>query len=571
MYGLRGGNYGDEFRGEVIVDTDGHIVVASWTESTDFPSRGGNSGSFHGGTTDGILFKMSQGLNTMIWSKFIGGDGNDLLFSVKQRPAGYFVTGNSTSRDIGFPETTDFALFQKKNGTSTSGYESVDGFVAFINRRTLELERGAFLGTDEFDASFLLDIDEESNIYVVGQTRGDYTIVNPKEDPSGENIYRDDGGGVFIHAFSPDLSTTLWTTTIGTGGRPNFSPTAFLVNACGQISLTGWGGRRNRASAWYNGGGGTKGLRITEDAVQRDTDGNDFYLIVLEKNALGEPIYATHLGGDKTDEHVDGGTSRFDKTGIVHAAVCSCHGDDFPTTSNAFSSKLPTDKCNLAFFKFDLSKLVAHFVTDNEEGTQPGFSSGCAPLTVAFDRSKTVAEEVTWDFGDGRGFVKVGQLRFTHTFTKPGEYEVVMRAHNTESCIAVKETRVLITVLDEPVSFSEDQSICTGESVQLYASGGATYAWEPPLGLSSTSIANPVANPPEPTTYNVTVRTPGGCVVNDNVRVEVFEEVTLAWSYAPVGNPCLGSRHVSFTASAPGASTIPLDLRRRKQPRRRVF
>ena len=59
-------------RGEVNIDEDGHILVASMTFSADFPKSSRISVGYHG-KTDGVLFKMSEGLNSLIWSVFVGG------------------------------------------------------------------------------------------------------------------------------------------------------------------------------------------------------------------------------------------------------------------------------------------------------------------------------------------------------------------------------------------------------------------------------------------------------------------------------------------------------------------
>ena len=135
----------------------------------------------------------------------------------------------------------------------------------------------------------------------------------------------------------------------------------------------------------------TLNLPITDDAVQKNTDGHDFYLMALDSSALGDepdkPLYGSYFGGGEVaSEHVDGGTSRFDRLGLVYQAVCSCGAgsptEDFPVTPNAFSSKSNYKKCNLAFFKFQFSGISARFETNNEEESQPGFSVGCAPLTV---------------------------------------------------------------------------------------------------------------------------------------------------------------------------------------------
>jgi gliding motility-associated-like protein len=46
-------------------------------------------------------------------------------------------------------------------------------------------------------------------------------------------------------------------------------------------------------------------------------------------------------------------------------------------------------------------------------------------------------------------------------------------------------------------------TLCIGSSVRLQATGGYSYSWSPSAGLSSTTIANPVAAPGSTTTYQV--------------------------------------------------------------------
>ena len=48
-----------------------------------------------------------------------------------------------------------------------------------------------------------------------------------------------------------------------------------------------------------------------------------------------------------------------------------------------------------------------------------------------------------------------------------------------------------------------DQTVYPGHSVQLSASGAATYTWSPATGLSATDIPNPMASPAVTTTYTV--------------------------------------------------------------------
>ncbi|MDT8411498.1 MAG: gliding motility-associated C-terminal domain-containing protein [Vicingaceae bacterium] len=69
-------------------------------------------------------------------------------------------------------------------------------------------------------------------------------------------------------------------------------------------------------------------------------------------------------------------------------------------------------------------------------------------------------------------------------------------------------------------------TICLGDSVQLQASGGATYSWFGAFGgLSDTSIANPMASPPQTTTYIVTIKNDSGCVKTEHVKIWVTQPI----------------------------------------------
>ena len=91
------------------------------------------------------------------------------------------------------------------------------------------------------------------------------------------------------------------------------------------------------------------------NSLQNNTDGADFYLAVFNQD-MQSMLYGGYFGGDESPEHVDGGTSRFDKNGKIYQAVCAgCQGNnDFPTTPNVVSNTNGGPYCNLGAFKFDL-------------------------------------------------------------------------------------------------------------------------------------------------------------------------------------------------------------------------
>ncbi|GDX52571.1 hypothetical protein LBMAG27_16180 [Bacteroidota bacterium] len=87
----------------------------------------------------------------------------------------------------------------------------------------------------------------------------------------------------------------------------------------------------------------------------------------------------------------------------------------------------------------------------------------------------------------------------------------------TESDVAV------VNVYSAPnPNAGASQSVCTGGSVQLNASGGLTYSWSPSLGLTNSTINNPIATISANTTFTVSVTDDHSCEASDTVSVHIL-------------------------------------------------
>lgn len=81
---------------------------------------------------------------------------------------------------------------------------------------------------------------------------------------------------------------------------------------------------------------------------------------------------------------------------------------------------------------------------------------------------------------------------------------------------------VYIVNVSAPIaSAGPDVFVCSGDSAQIFASGGVAYSWSPVAGLNSTTIANPLVYTTATTTYTVTVTNMSGCSTTDQVTVYV--------------------------------------------------
>jgi gliding motility-associated-like protein len=88
----------------------------------------------------------------------------------------------------------------------------------------------------------------------------------------------------------------------------------------------------------------------------------------------------------------------------------------------------------------------------------------------------------------------------------------------------VKDT--VIVALDPPVQADAgptDTTLVLGQTLQLNATGGATYVWSPNTYLSDPLIGNPISDPLVDIKYFLAVTTAAGCLGNDTINVKVFK------------------------------------------------
>jgi len=335
-------NYSDEFRGEIIVGEDNDIFVISCSKSFSFPLR--NSNVLKQNKLDAVAFRMSGDMETLIWSSFFGGEDDDAGFGMDFGKFGdLYITGGTKSKNFK-PALTGL------NKSLLGG--RADGWLIHLNSSTGEMTNGTYVGSNDYDQSYFVKTDNAGKPFIYGQSRGSIPIIG--------NVYKNTNSFQFIQKYAFDLSSIELSTTFGSGNKNGvISPSAFLVDKCERIMVSGWGGSTNGSF----GRGNTSGFPV-KDAYQSGTDGSDFYIATFGKD-LETLIYGTYFGGNNSavgSEHVDGGTSRFDPNGIIYQSVCaSCDmGNAFPTTPGAWSTtnkgKRPSSSrpgCNNALFKID--------------------------------------------------------------------------------------------------------------------------------------------------------------------------------------------------------------------------
>ncbi len=434
-YGHLKYNYGDDARSEIQIDNAGNVYVAGCTNSTNFPTVSAFAGAYGGGLQDGVIFKLNNNLTNMLWSTYVGGSGDD---------ACYVLTFNSTQTAVYVAGGTNSTNFPVGGGGWQTTYQgdSADGFILrFQNVAPYNVTRGTFVGTAGFDQVYGIQTDNSNNVYLMGQSNGGLFPVTA-------GVYTNPNSTQFVMKMDQNLTADLISTVYGSGNstQTNISPVAFLVDTCENIYISGWGGNiMGVASLAHT--GVTTGMPTTSDAVQSTTDGFDFYFIVLGPG-MTSLRYATFYGRNAVGglgEHVDGGTSRFSKKGIIYQAICAnCGGPTspaFPTTPGVWAPTVMSNNCNEAGLKiaFNIGPVEANICTVPPD-------DGCAPLTIAFNNCSNNSLSFVWNFGDGSPTTTA--YAPTHTFTSGGVYTVTLSAANSNACFTTNDTAYLVIVVD---------------------------------------------------------------------------------------------------------------------------
>jgi gliding motility-associated-like protein len=442
-------NYGDQFRGEIMLDKFNNICIATSTRSNNFPVKNAAQPTLNG-QQDGVIFKLKNDFSQLLFSTYIGGKDNDALYSVKIDSSNNLVfCGGTSSTDL----STTATAFQKNYGGGKA-----DGFIGKLSADGSILKHLTYIGLSQFDQTFLLEINRDNKIFVIGHSiGGNFPITNA--------TYSNASSTQFIAQLDSTLSILEKSTVYGNSNSAvtNISPAAFLVDNCGNIYVSGWGANILQGTP-------LNGMPVTNGSTP--PNGFDFHLFVLDKN-FSKVVFGGYIGGNQAQEHVDGGTSRFDKKGIVYQSVCGGCGkhSDFPVTPNAWSKTNNSDNCNNLVFKYDFELVPSAKLTSSSD-------TSCLPIDITYTNSSTNTDGFVWDFGNG---VKDSlSSSITKTYSNKGNYTVKLLVKNS-ICNLIDTTSFTSSILDT-IRYEKlnDLEVCDPIATKFNANSYGTankYSW----------------------------------------------------------------------------------------------
>ena len=464
-------NYADEIRGEVITDKNDNIYIASCTYGNDLPVSTTAFQNTFGGNEEGILLKFNSDLSQLTWASYLGGNLNDAAYSLDLDSANNIVVAGGTfSSNL---KTTANSL------KPTNQFADLDGFVGVISNDGTTVIAMTYYGVDNFveDQNYNVKLDRNQNIYLFGQS------VSADSSMIHNASYYVLHGGQFVSKLNYALDSVVWSTTFGQNNYTlSLSPSAFMVDLCSKVYLSAWGK--------------TATLPVTSDAFQSSTDGNDFYILVLEDDA-SDISYASFFGGT-SGEHVDGGTSRFDRKGKIYQSMCAGCGanSDMPIfPANAVSPTNNSSNCNNGVFKMDF--LIPNVIADFKSATV------CSSQSFQFKNTSLVQKNTSflWDFGDGNTST---DFQPNHIYTAAGNYTVKLKLTDPTACNLADSIVKIVKVQSYKTEDFGVDTICQGESATINFIPSNTYTsylWVPGKYLNDSTILHPISTPSQSISY----------------------------------------------------------------------
>ncbi len=198
-----GGTAADNALG-VALDARGAIFVTGVTSSIDLPLKNPAQSVYGGGAQDGFIFALTPDGGDLVYSTYLGGTGFDQIRSIAVDSDGdAYVTGNTDS--------PDFLLIEARQPVYAGGIS--DAFVTKLDASGAPVF-STYLGGSDYDSGRGIALDANRNIYVAGETRGDFPVT-----PGSFQPYY--GGGLndlFVTKLSSDGARIVYATYLGGSG-----------------------------------------------------------------------------------------------------------------------------------------------------------------------------------------------------------------------------------------------------------------------------------------------------------------------------------------------------------------
>ena len=360
VYGTYLGGNNSDSSYDLAVDSTGSIYVTGRTHSLDFPQVNAKYPSLWG-EYDAFIFKLSSNGQTVIYSTYLGGKGEEVGEGIAVDGSGIaYITGRTSSADfpvvnakypqlwgmgdafvfklasggnsVGFSTYLGgsedeygggIALDQAANilvsgGTSSTDFPIVnaiypnlwgdaDAFIFKLSNNGQTVKYSTYLGGSSYEFASNIAVDGTNNVYVTGYT---YSQDFPKVNAKYPNLWG--ATDAYLFKLSEDGQTVRYSTYLG--GSGNEYGTGIAVDGSGNAYVTGW----------------TTSSDFPRVNAKYPQLWGSFDAFVFKLSSNGQNVaFSTYLGGSSTDE---GGDIAVDPSGNIYVTG-STSSTDFPSVN----------------------------------------------------------------------------------------------------------------------------------------------------------------------------------------------------------------------------------------------
>jgi hypothetical protein len=310
VYSTYLGGSEDDYGYGITADESGNVYITGYTESSNFPTTAGVYDTSFNGVYDVFVTKINPDGTSLVYSTYLGGEGNDHGYGIGIDDHGNaFVTGYTESDD--FP-TTKGAFDRTFNGGD------VDGFVTKINPSGTGLDYSTYLGGGDMDYGEAIAVGAEGKVYVTGFTDSDNFPTTAGAYDTSFN-----GGSGYGDAFVTKLNSVGTSLNYSTylGGTGNEGGSGIALDGSENAYVTGNTTSDDFPTSTY--------------AYDHSQNGSVDAFITKIKYTGASLTYSTYLGG--SDRDFGKGIAVVGSSAYVAGYTES---DNFPTTSGAFDTSL---------------------------------------------------------------------------------------------------------------------------------------------------------------------------------------------------------------------------------------
>jgi hypothetical protein len=467
-----GGSTYDQANG-IAVDASDNAYVVGLTTSTDFPVTAGAFQSKNNGatnstgngfvTTNAFVSKMNPTGTALVYSTYLGGNGNDNFPAVGDSGAAIAVDASGNAYVTGLAASSDFPVTKGAyQVTNSDGSYGQNVFVTKLNPTGTGLVFSTYIGGTGGDEGTGIAQDT-SGVYVTGQTFSDdfpvtAGVVQPVNNAAG-NL----DANAFVTKLNPAGTALIYSTYLG-GSSPNG-----IGDFANAIAVDAYG------DAYVTGETISEDFPVTKNAFQavnNDADNLGTNAFISKLNPTGTALlYSSYLGGDG-DRGGNGMNDigfgiALDPSGNAYIAG-QAYSTDFPVSSNAFQKVNKSAIPNAGYYP---TSFIASFAigssTPTTTPTTTTLVSSANPQAVGESVTFTATVKPSTGTGTPTGSVAItldgnagptealsgGKAAFSTSALAAGQHTLVA-SYSGDSSFAASVSASLVETITEPVALA---------------------------------------------------------------------------------------------------------------------